>query len=606
MSKKGKPEPILAVGYLRKSTKGKKADGRRRQEKSLSQQRTEIERMARGRFKIIAWFEDDGISGSKRGAGRPDFQRMLEGVQVLEAQAVLCDNIDRFSRAAWDDVQEDAGKLRKAGVRHIVTASHGEYDLGARYDIGEILRFVVAVWSSCEYSRQLSRRVSLARRNLALENKRSGGPAPYGMQDADEDGKPIPKALRGTRKARLLIPGDPGHVQIVRWIFGQFVSECRSLNWIAGDLNKRKVPAPNGKLWYATTVKGVLVRKAYKGDFSFNENGHGKWFSIDGEGEVVESHSSNGRGKVFAKRGVYKAIVNPNLFDRAQRRLETLGKDRTQRKRVGYALTGVLFCDHCGRPMYGCRPSATRAIVYRCASPSHNGTCQNYQVREEDILPYILKRLAEEVTSLRELVSAPPEELAAPSRKREGHRREVERERAKLAKQIDAATDNILLVTDKRTRADMDHKLTGLRDRLEQLDVELADEPTTKGYTRAELDALNDWWRGYDERAVSMPDTVGGLLASFYRDPACDGAIDRTPGAEHRVLVDPRKVNQALVALGCEVRLRWDTENYTTDKGKRRSKYRLSRGRFRLGQKRGNLPKKVLDSTASRSTLGVW
>jgi DNA invertase Pin-like site-specific DNA recombinase len=35
-----------AVGYLRKSTKGKRPDGRERQEKSISQQKTEIKRLA--------------------------------------------------------------------------------------------------------------------------------------------------------------------------------------------------------------------------------------------------------------------------------------------------------------------------------------------------------------------------------------------------------------------------------------------------------------------------------------------------------------------------------------------------------------------------------
>jgi len=170
----GKP---IAVGYLRRSTRGERA-GRTKQEKSLSQQRAEIEVLVKGRFSIAEWFEDDGVSGWKRGPRRPNFQRMLAEVGKLGAQAIACDHIDRFSRATVDEVQADAAELRRAGVRWIVTASHGTYDLGKRHDIAEILKFVVAVWSANEYSRQLSRRISLARRNLAIEGKRSGGPSP--------------------------------------------------------------------------------------------------------------------------------------------------------------------------------------------------------------------------------------------------------------------------------------------------------------------------------------------------------------------------------------------------------------------------------------------
>src|SRR5262249_3969766 len=149
-----------------------------------------IVKLAGGRFEIVEWFEDEGVSGWKRGAQRPDFQRMLDEVQSLGAQAILCDNVDRFSRATYDDVQEDTRALRKAGGRGIVTASHGEYDLraGRRNDIGGIIPFATAVWAAHEYSRQLSRRVTLARRNAAAEGKRTGGPAPYGLANDGHGG----------------------------------------------------------------------------------------------------------------------------------------------------------------------------------------------------------------------------------------------------------------------------------------------------------------------------------------------------------------------------------------------------------------------------------
>src|SRR5262249_27105843 len=137
---------IKAVAYTRKSTRGEQVDRngkkKERQEKSLSQQKSEILKLASGRFEIVAWFEDEGVSGWKRDDERPDFKAMLEQVKSLGARAIACDSLDRFSRASVNETQADANALHLAGVRWIATASHGDYDLGSENDIGEIIRFV--------------------------------------------------------------------------------------------------------------------------------------------------------------------------------------------------------------------------------------------------------------------------------------------------------------------------------------------------------------------------------------------------------------------------------------------------------------------------------
>ena len=48
---------------------------------------------------------------------------MLDGVKELGAQAILVDNLDRFSRATSEEVKQDATALRIAGVARIVTAN---------------------------------------------------------------------------------------------------------------------------------------------------------------------------------------------------------------------------------------------------------------------------------------------------------------------------------------------------------------------------------------------------------------------------------------------------------------------------------------------------
>src|SRR6185369_6999955 len=101
MSSKAKSCFVSAVGYLRKSTKGERVDGRQRQEKSIDQQKTEIIKLAQtSGYRIVRWYTDAGVSGWKRGAQRPEFYRMLQDAKDLaDFKAVLVDDVDRFSRA---------------------------------------------------------------------------------------------------------------------------------------------------------------------------------------------------------------------------------------------------------------------------------------------------------------------------------------------------------------------------------------------------------------------------------------------------------------------------------------------------------------------------
>src|SRR5262249_20848800 len=129
--------------------------------------------------------------------------------------------------------------------------------------------------------------------------------------------------------------------------------------------------------------------------------------------------------------------------------------------------------------------------------------------------------------------------------------------------------------------------------------------------TREEIEALAAWWEEFNRVAVSVP--LPGPLppaALFYQDPASETAA---------VMVEARKVNEALLQLGCEVRLWWETETYTSmtykEKGKdgvvrqrggvEKTHHVFARGRFKLGQHKGTFKGTVLDTTACRSTLAA-
>ena len=61
---------------------------------------------------------------------------------------------------------------------------------------------------------------------------------------------------------------------------------------------------------------------------------------------------------------------------------------------------------------------------------------------------------------------------------------------------------------------------------------------------------------------------------------------------------DPAAINEALTELGCEVRLRWTTEQVKLSNGKTQNRYHFQRGRFRLGQKTSTIARKDLYGSA--------
>jgi DNA invertase Pin-like site-specific DNA recombinase len=591
-----KTQLIPAVAYLRKSTKGIVKDTKRqRQEKSLAQQREEILKLARGQYEVVKWFEDEGVSGWKRGPKRPSYTAMLEEVKSLGAKAILVDNIDRFSRATYDDVLEDSRELAKIGVRWIVTASRQEFDIdaGRRGDIGGIITFAAGVWAAHEYSKNLSRRVSLARRNAAATGKRTGGLPPYGLVADGQGG---------------LCPGDPKQVEVVRWVFSQFAGELRSMNWITGELNHRKVPAPRGgeKGWGVRTVKLMLANRVYIGEFSFNRRHQGQFYGIDAEGEVREKAELGGAGKVFVTGGKYPPVIDSELFGLAQKRLAAIAGQPFGRKSV-HVLSGVLFCGHCGGVLHGLKRSRGGPTVYRCSTSFRRGRgqCRQYEIREDRVLPFVLNTIRREFDDLAHQEVKPPVELTT---KKPGKLTLLRAAHSRLAARVALAEKNLLMADDPRTVKSLDNQITGWRDELDRLAAELSvsDQP-------GELDgdgvkALANWWKEFLASAVQVPTdwhyTADGGDTEYLNVP-----------------VEPHKLNHVLRSLGVEVKLWWKGEKFLTTSYKNRfytkagrrvpmrgglekTRYVLARGRLRLGQQAEELSlnRQVFSTSVDRDT----
>jgi RHS repeat-associated protein len=133
-----------AVAYLRRSTD--------KQEQSIADQRSEIERYARDRgFRIVREYVDDAISGTSA-EQRPGFQKMIADAPAGGFKAVIVWNSDRFSRGDVTETEYYRFLLRKAGVTVLSVTE----DYLAREGIdGDVLR-TVKQFQNRQYSISLS------------------------------------------------------------------------------------------------------------------------------------------------------------------------------------------------------------------------------------------------------------------------------------------------------------------------------------------------------------------------------------------------------------------------------------------------------------------
>jgi hypothetical protein len=198
------------------------------------------------------------------------------------------------------------------------------------------------------------------------------------------------------------------------------------------------------------------------------------------------------------------------------------------------------------------------------------GSCGCYEIREELILPFVLKILGEEMARLGQRLEAPkcPIEVRPAQDRQAG----LERQLAAIKNKIDRGAENLMLADD-RTRPIIDSKLKELWAEHDRLTAELnvpPDDIEEQEYKT--LRSILAWWRTTGQKhLVKVP------------MPTTDGEAPKTIKASHRT------VNEALHSLGCEVRLRWKTERITLPTGSVQNRHRLERGRFRLGQLSGEI-----------------
>ena len=464
---------IPAVAYLRRSTS--------RQEKSLDDQRTEIEQYAAANgYHIVRWYVDDGISGDATEC-RDDFLALHKAAcNGRDFEVILVWDQDRFGRFDSMEAGYWIHPLRKAGVK-LVSVTEGPINWD---DFTGRVMYSIKQEGKHQFLRDLSRNVTRGQISNAQKGLLCGQAAPYGYDRMliDETGKQRQRIRTGEKfaKARswrttLVASDDALKVSTVEWLFQTYADTDTGLRKLASQLNARGVPGPSGGPWYAASIKAIFENRNYTGTFTWAKRREGKYHSV-AAGHIRERDRSevtlspagkphavdNPREAWIVVEDAHEAIIDKPLFERVQAKLHDRRRDKsgqsyrthTRGNDEAYLLSGLVFCAHCGCKMHGSTlmrkghhyPKYTCSTYGRSGKHNPHG-CGCHGVHQDQLVDVLVRKLQECVLSndnldrLRKALRQQIDQRRAGSSKGTGGLR---KQLGELDREIDKAAENFL------------------------------------------------------------------------------------------------------------------------------------------------------------------
>jgi DNA invertase Pin-like site-specific DNA recombinase len=414
-----------------------------KQEDSIDRQRSQVEPYAvKQGYQIVREYIDEGIAGDEI-TKRKDFQRMLRDAQAGHFKAILCDDKDRFGRFDSIDAGEVVAPLRRKGV-WVDTVASGRVDWESF--AGRITDSILQEAKKLEQE-AISRRVLSNQLLKASAGKDTGGLPLYGYRRE-------PDPVFGSR-----LVSDGRKAEVVRLVFSLY-DRGWTLGAIAGELYRRGVPSPRGKLrWNRPVISRLLVNRRYTGDWTWGVHASGKCHRY-GKGGVRPRARSDKHQDVnppeqwVVRPDAHEPLVSRELFERVQARLRgNRGRTTPHAGGGAFALSKLLVCGHCGSFLVG--NTVYKRRVYLCGGYLAHGKsfCGRNCVPERLALNALVRQLQrafldpDNLQRLRQEMAALEAEQQS-----DDNRRRLRDQADALARKIDKGTENLLELSRDRIR----------------------------------------------------------------------------------------------------------------------------------------------------------
>jgi site-specific DNA recombinase len=391
-------------------------------------------------------YSDRAVSGAST-VHRPGWQRLMHDATAGQFDVVVVEDIDRCFR---DEADYHVARKRLAFLEINFHSAGGI--------VSRIEGSIRALQGAIELEK-LAQKTHRGQKG-AVERGNLGGGRSYGYRP---------------------IKGEPGKVgiieaeaAIVRRIFNEYLAGAGSRE-IACGLNADGIPAPRGGVWRATTIagnrkraNGILQNALYNGEIVWNRQRFRKNPDTD-----TRVSRPNPQSEWVRTPAPELRIVDPAIFEAAQRRRAERGGEHRYVGRPRHLLSGLIKCGCCGSS-YIVAGIDKRGTYLRCSRFVESRSCGNRRTIsmgwiEAKVLDAVERRLAAPGL-IAEYVKEFHRLSRAAARDKAKVRARLERQLVDVKAECNKIVDAIL--AEKGTRT-LSERLAALEDRRAELETEL-------------------------------------------------------------------------------------------------------------------------------------
>ena len=396
---------------------------------------------------------------TSRELSRPVLDAALKYLENHGFDVLVVHALDRLARDPYiRQTLEMEFEKRGAKVEYVL----GNYDDTPE---GEVRKDIDATFAKWENAKRVER-CNRGKKRKAETGLFVAGRAPYGYA-IDRD------AFGG-----LAVVEE--QAAVVRRIFWMHVVEVRSIHEIRRILTTEGVPpALGGEEWGNSSIRRILTNTVYLGRGFYNKHKkNGKRLEQKDREEWIEFETT--------------PIVEPWLFDEAQRRLALNKMAMRQQPTRFYLLSGIVFCAACKRPylaqtaLPGRNRRKNEAQSYR-HRVSH-GHCCNHQISARVLEPIVwqeIKGVLMEPERLRQGYEDSLEQQEETTARQKAHLETLRRRMVSVEQMqrnlMTAYVDPDIKMTKTeylKQKAQVDAEFSELAEKIEKEEADLASIPT--------------------------------------------------------------------------------------------------------------------------------
>ena len=339
----------------------------------------------------IEIYSDKGFSG--KNTKRPDFERLMQDISEGKISRLVCYRLDRVSRnivdfgKIWETLNENKVDFVSVNERFDTSST-----------IGRAMIYIIMIFAQMERE-TIAERVKDNYYQRAKKGAWAGGPAPYGFDIIKKNGI-----------CRLNVNEN---IDIVKFIFDEYVKQGASLRSVAMQLNKKGITCAQRKQWDSVSVGRLLRTPAYvKANVDVRNYYAARGVIVN---NPVEDYTGEKACFIFGKRlanerkytdlsehllviAAHNGIIPPDMFIKCQYKFDNNKQIKNAGKGKYTWLSGLLKCGQCGYSLKVLNDARTGKQYLVCSGRTNLKICDcRHSENIRDVEAFVKQQLSDKI-----------------------------------------------------------------------------------------------------------------------------------------------------------------------------------------------------------------